>query len=131
MNGDPRREEARQLRIDPGLSRSQLKERFGVGDGTLSEWLRGLEAPAWTRRPNAKDELRDLAIEMRLNGCSVPAIATELGVSKSTAYLWTKHIPLDRTPAEQEERQRRHMEQMREAKARDADRAATDKRLGE
>lgn len=137
MNGDPRREEARRLRVDPGLSRSQLMERFGVGSGTLSEWLRGLEAPAWTQRPNAKDDLRDLAIEMRGEGCSVPKIASDLGVSKSTAYLWTKHIPLDSTPAEKEERKRRHMERMREArwephrKARDAEGAAVGERLGE
>ncbi|WP_433370776.1 resolvase [Actinoplanes sp. CA-142083] len=134
---DERREEARRLRVDPGLSRSQLMERFGVGSGTMSEWLQGLEPPAWTQRPNAKDDLRDRAIEMRHGGCSVPKIASELGVSKSTAYLWTKHIPLDRTPAEREERKRRHMEQMREARwephrrARDADRAAVGKRLGE
>ncbi|HEX5202731.1 MAG TPA: helix-turn-helix domain-containing protein [Actinoplanes sp.] len=88
------------------------------------------------RRPNAKDDLRDLAIEMRHEGFTVPKIASDLGVSKSTAYLWTKHIPLDRTPAEREERTRRHMEQMREArwgphrKARDADRAAVGERLG-
>jgi transposase len=55
-------------------------------------------------------------IEMREVGCSVPKIALELGVSKSTAYLWTKHIPLDRTPAEREDRLRRHMERMREAR---------------
>ncbi|MFF5295759.1 hypothetical protein [Paractinoplanes globisporus] len=119
------------------MSRSQLKQHFGVGDGTLSEWLRGLEPPAWTQRPNAKDDLRELAIELRRAGCSVPKIAVELSVSKSTAYLWTKHIPLDRTPAEREERQRRHMEHMREARwephrrARDADRAAIGTRLGE
>ncbi|MFI5889435.1 resolvase [Actinoplanes sp. NPDC051513] len=137
MKEDPRRDEARRLRVDPGLSRSQLMERFGVGNGTLSEWLRGLEAPEWTQRPNAKDDLRDLAVEMRRDGCSVPKIASELGVSKSTAYLWTKHIPLDSTPAAREERLRRHMELMREARwaphrrARDGDRAAVGRRLGE
>ena len=135
MDEDPRRAEARRLRVDPGMSRSQLKSRFGVGDATLSEWLRGLESPAWTKRPNAKDDLRELAITMRRNRCTVPQIAAELRVSKSTAYLWTKHIPLDLSPAEREERQRRHMEHMREArwgphrKARDADRAATGKRF--
>ena len=87
MNGDPRREEARRLRVDPGLSRSQLMERFGVGNGTLSEWLRGIEPPAWTQRPNAKDDLRGVAVEMRKDGYTVPQIACDLGISKSTAYL--------------------------------------------
>jgi transposase len=99
-NGDPRREEARRLRVDPGMSRAQLMAHFGVGSGTLSEWLRGIEPPAWTQRPNAKDDLRQRAIEMRDEGSSVPKIAAALGVSKSTAYLWTKHLPLPFTPEE-------------------------------
>jgi len=59
----------------------------------------------------------------------VPEIASRLGVSKSTAYLWTRHLPLDPTPAAAAERRRRHMEQMQEARwqphrlARDAKRA--------
>jgi hypothetical protein len=109
--------------------------RFAVGNETLTDWLRGLPVPEWTRRPNAKDDLRGRAVAMRREGGTVPRIAAELGVSKSTAYLWTRDIPLDRTPAEEQERRRRHMEQMREARwrphrqARDADRAATGDQL--
>jgi transposase len=126
---DPRREEARRLRVEEGLSRSQLMKRLGVGNGTLSEWLRGTEPPEWTKRPRAKDDLRQEAVELRRGGATVPEIAETLEVSKSTAYLWTRDIPLSRTPAEQEERRRLHMEQMQEARwephrrARDADRA--------
>ncbi|GAA0513749.1 hypothetical protein Ade02nite_48810 [Paractinoplanes deccanensis] len=132
---ESRREEARRLRVDPGLSRSQLMRRFGVSNGTLSEWLRGIEAPAWTRRPTAKDDVRQSALELRRMGQSVPQIAQRLGISKSTAYLWTKGEPLDKTPEEAEERRRRHMEQMRQARwephrrRRDADRAACAERL--
>jgi hypothetical protein len=109
--------------------------KFGVGNGTLSEWLQGLEVPEWTKRPNAKDDLRERAVVLRKGGGTVPQIAAELGVSKSTAYQWTRHIPLDPTPADQEERRRRHMEQMNETRwepqrqARDANRAATVDRL--
>jgi transposase len=130
-NNDPRREEARRLRTEEGLSRSQLMKVFGVGNGTLSEWLRGTEAPEWTRRPRAKDDLRERAVELRRGGATVPEIAEALGVSKSTAYLWTRDMPLNRTPAEEDERRRHHMERMREARwephrqARDAERAAT------
>jgi len=136
MNKDPRREEARRLRVDPGLSRAQLMKHFGVGAGTLSGWLRGLEPPEWTQRPNAKDSLRDKAVELRRAGWTVPAIALELGVAKSTAYLWAKEIPLDSTPEQREERRQRRMEQMQEArwephrKKRDADHAAAGERLG-
>jgi hypothetical protein len=76
-NEDPRREEARRLRVEPGMSLSQLREHFGVGSGTLSEWLRGIEPPTWTRRPNAKDDLREVAIEMRRDGNTVPGMGTK------------------------------------------------------
>ena len=69
---DGQREHARRLRVDPGLSRSQLSRLFGVGDGTLTDWLRGIEPPEWTRRPNAKDDLRARAVEVRRPGATVP-----------------------------------------------------------
>jgi hypothetical protein len=80
--------------------------------------------------PNAEDALRAQALDLRQQGCSVPDIARRLGVAKSTAYIWTRHIPLDPTPAAAEKRRRQHMEHMRETrwephrKARDAERAA-------
>jgi transposase len=111
MSGDPRREEARRLRTEEGLSRSQLMKVFGVGNGTLSEWLRGTEAPEWTRRPRAKDDLREQAVGLRRGGATVPEIAEVLGVSKSSAYLWTRDIPLDATPVEAAARRSRHSKQ--------------------
>jgi transposase-like protein len=92
---DARREEARRLRVDPGLSLSELMKQFGVGSATLTDWLRGVEPPAWTRRPNAKDELRVQALRLRADGWSVNDLAVRLGVAKSTAYAWVKHVPLD------------------------------------
>jgi transposase len=126
---DPRREEARRLRKEEGLSRSQLMKVFGVGNGTLSEWLKGTEPPDWTRRPRAKDDLHDEAVELRRGGASVPEIAVALGVSKSSAYLWTRHIPLDATPEDAAARRSRHAKQVSEARweplnqARDSERA--------
>jgi hypothetical protein len=81
----------------------------------------------------APDGMRARAIELRLQRWSSTRIAAELGVAPSTAYLWTKHIPLDRTPEEAAERRRRHMEHMRETRwrphraARDAERAVIKK----
>ncbi len=89
------REEARRLRVDPGLSISQLRKHLGVGSGTLTEWLRGITPPEWTRRPTAKDDLRQQAVELRKRGWSVNDLAVKLGVAKSTAYSWVKHLPLD------------------------------------
>ena len=128
---DPRRAEARRLRCETRMSLAQLREHFGVSRDTLTDWLRGLPTPEWTQRPMAKDELRVQAVELREQGCSVPVIADRLGVAKSSAYLWTRHIPLDRSPEDSAERRRRHMEHMRETRwephrqARDAERAAT------
>lgn len=115
-NEDPRRAEAQRLRSEEGLSRSQLMSLFGVGNGTLSEWLRGVAPPEWTRRPRAKDDLRDQAVELRRGGATVPEIAETLGVSKSSAYLWTRHLPLDATPEEAAARRSRHSKQVAEAR---------------
>ncbi|MFC0528174.1 hypothetical protein [Phytohabitans kaempferiae] len=77
--------EARRLRTDEELSTRQIRERLGVSRDLLNELLRGVPPPAWTRRPNAKDELRARAEELRAEGRSVNDIALALGVSKSTA----------------------------------------------
>jgi hypothetical protein len=72
--------EARRLRAEDGLSKSQIAERLGVSTGLLSKWLQGVDPPAWTKRPDAKDDLRELRRQHR----SVPEIASELGIVKST-----------------------------------------------
>jgi transcriptional regulator with XRE-family HTH domain len=77
------------------MSLSELMRHFGVGSATLTDWLRGVEPPEWTRRPNAKDDLRNEAIELRKQGWSVNDLAQRLGVAKSTAWVWVRHIPLD------------------------------------
>jgi DNA-binding XRE family transcriptional regulator len=127
---DARKDEARRLRLETRMSLAQLRDHFGVSRETLTDWLDGLPNPEWTLRPQAKDELRAEAVELRKNGCSVPDIARRLGVAKSTAFLWTRHLPLDPTPEHAEARVRRHMEHMREVRwepyrrERDANRAA-------
>lgn len=42
-----------------------------------------------------KPELYAEALALRRSGSPVGEIAERLGVSKSTAYLWTRHLPLD------------------------------------
>ncbi|MGW0431544.1 hypothetical protein ACWDV4_03180 [Micromonospora sp. NPDC003197] len=65
---DPLATEARRLRTVEQLSLSQIQARLGIGKDRLYELLRGVPPPAWTRRPNAKDELRSQAVALRKEG---------------------------------------------------------------
>ena len=127
---DPRAEEARRLRADSRMSLAQLREHFGVSRDTMAAWLWDEPTPEWTRRPRAKDEVRAQAITMRQGGATVPEIALALGVSKSTAYLWVKHLPLDETSERAQQRRSEHSRRVSETRweplrrKRDADRAA-------
>ncbi|MEV0273306.1 helix-turn-helix domain-containing protein [Hamadaea sp. NPDC050747] len=97
-------EVARRLRADDQLSIAQIRELLGVSRAQIDDWLRGVPVPEWTKRPNAKDELRARAVDLRRSGHTVPGIAEELGVARSTAWQWTKHIPLAGDPADAERR---------------------------
>jgi transposase len=126
---DPRRAEARRLRTETRMSLAQLRDHFGVSRDTMADWLWGLPAPEWTLRPNAKDDLRAEAVILRRRGCTVPAIAERLGVAKSSAYQWVKHLPLDATAERAHARRSAHSRRVAEARwephriARDAERA--------
>jgi transposase len=87
---------ARHLRVTEGLSARQIGEMLGVPTRTVGRWLADLPVPAWTARPNAKDDVRARAMALRSQGWSVPDIAAELAVSRSTAWLWVRDSPLDR-----------------------------------
>ena len=81
-----------------GKSRSQIKDALGLrtGGSTLSRWLKDIPAPEWTKRPNAKDDLRALAVQMRLEGKSYRQIleTLPLPIAKSSLSLWLRDIPL-------------------------------------
>jgi transposase len=129
MDGEATAAEARRLRIEEQLSVRQIQQRLGVTKVRLVEWLRGIPPPDWTRRPNAKDDLRARAVELRLSGWSVNDIAAELGVANSTAYQWVRQLPLDRD-TERARTKRQHAKLMTDAQwasyreRRDARRAA-------
>ncbi|MGX7669794.1 helix-turn-helix domain-containing protein [Plantactinospora sp. DSM 117369] len=128
---DPLAAEARRLRTVELLSAREIRRRLSIGKDRLSALLRDVPPPEWTKRPNAKDELRDRAVELRAAGRSVPEIADELGVAKSTAYRWVRHLPLDPDPEAEADRRRAHSRRMTDAlwgphrAARDAARAET------
>ncbi|GAB2925791.1 hypothetical protein GCM10027280_11340 [Micromonospora polyrhachis] len=113
---DPLAAEAHRLRTVEQLSLSQIQDRLGIGKGRLYELLRGVPPPEWTRRPNAKDELRSQAVALREEGRSVVDIALALGIAKSTAYQWVRHLPLDPDSDAARARQHAHAARMREAR---------------
>jgi transcriptional regulator with XRE-family HTH domain len=86
-----------------GLSRSQIAEALGLQSGgqALGRWLRGVPPPEWTKRPRAKDDLRERAVELRKQGWSYREIREELNVSKSSLSLWLRDVVLTE---EQEQR---------------------------
>jgi hypothetical protein len=128
---DPRRDEARRMRVETRMSLAQLRDHFGVSRDTMADWLWGLAVPEWTRRPNAKDDLRAKAIALRREGYTVPQIAEQIGVAKSSAYQWVKHLPLDATVERAHERRSAHSKRVADARweplrnVRDVERAAT------
>ncbi|MFJ8016346.1 hypothetical protein [Streptomyces sp. NPDC096339] len=87
------REQAVSLRRE-GLSRRQIRDRLHVhNNDILNRLLDGEPAPEWTKRPNAKDDLRAKARELRLQGLTYDQIQLELGCSKSSISLWVRDLP--------------------------------------
>lgn len=77
-----------------GLSRRQIRDRLHVhNNDVLNRLLEGVPVPEWTKRPNAKDDLRDKARELRKQGMTYDQIQVELGCSKSSISLWVRDLP--------------------------------------
>jgi transcriptional regulator with XRE-family HTH domain len=122
-----------------GRSRREIKEILGIASNqTLGDALRGEPPPEWTRRPNAKDELRARARELREQGLDYEEIAAELKVSKSSVSLWVRDMPrparlsYEECRKRSEEGTRRYWDAERPAReaARAADRAAAAAQIG-
>lgn len=79
-----------------GLSTRQIADAFGLRStgGSIAVWLKDVPPPEWTWRPNAKDDLREIAVAMRRDGKSYREIAEVVPVSKSTLSLWLRDIEL-------------------------------------
>ncbi|MDW8809989.1 hypothetical protein P1P68_35645 [Streptomyces scabiei] len=87
------REQAITLRRE-GLSRRQIRDRIHVDNNDLlNRLLEGEPPPDWTKRPNAKDDLRARARDLRLQGWTYDQIQVELGCSKSSISLWVRDLP--------------------------------------
>ncbi|MGW7572596.1 hypothetical protein [Streptomyces sp. NPDC054765] len=86
-----------------GLSRRQIRDRLHVhNNDILNRLLEGIPTPDRTRRPNAKDDLRERARALRRQGMTYDRIQLELGCSKSSISLWVRDLPKPppRTPEE-------------------------------
>ncbi|MET9378375.1 hypothetical protein ABZX98_30300 [Streptomyces sp. NPDC002992] len=87
------REQAIALRRE-GLSLRQIRDRLKIGNNDiLNRLVKGEPPPDWTKRPRAKDALRDRARELRLQGMTYDQIQLELGCSKSSISLWVRDLP--------------------------------------
>ncbi|MFE0671827.1 hypothetical protein [Streptomyces sp. NPDC058867] len=77
-----------------GLSRRRIRDELRVDNNDLlNRLLEGEPPPEWTKRPNAKDDLRERARELRLQGLTYDQIQVELGCSKSSISLWVRDLP--------------------------------------
>ncbi|MGW1932342.1 hypothetical protein [Streptomyces sp. NPDC001919] len=97
------RDQALALRRE-GLSRRRIRDRLHIhNNDLLNRLLEGEPPPEWTKRPNAKDDLRARARELRLQGMTYDQIQLELGCSKSSISLWVRDLPKPerRDPTEQ------------------------------
>ncbi|WP_328312401.1 hypothetical protein OG432_20445 [Streptomyces sp. NBC_00442] len=87
------RQQAIALRRE-GLSLRQIRDRLHIHHNDLLHRLvKGEPAPQWTKRPNAKDDLRDRARALRAQGMTYDQIQAEVGCSKSSISLWVRDLP--------------------------------------
>ncbi len=103
------REQAIALRR-AGLSRRQIRDELKLwNNDKLNRFLRNEPPPEWTRRPNAKDDLRAKARELRAEGKTYDEIEEALGVSRGSVSLWVRDLPKPPRRLSAEER-REHMQ---------------------
>ncbi|OLZ67760.1 hypothetical protein AV521_22940 [Streptomyces sp. IMTB 2501] len=88
-----------------GYSLRQIRDELKIfNNDILNQLVKGEPPPEWTKRPNAKDDLRAKARELRLQGWTYDQIEAELGCSRSSVSLWVRDLPRPEpryTPEEQ------------------------------
>ncbi|MFC3572825.1 helix-turn-helix domain-containing protein [Streptomyces yaanensis] len=77
-----------------GYSLRQIRDELKIfNNDILNQLVKGEPPPEWTKRPNAKDDLRARARELRLQGWTYDQIEAELGCSRSSVSLWVRDLP--------------------------------------
>lgn len=88
-----------------GYSLRQIRDELEIfNNDILNQLVKGEPPPEWTKRPNAKDDLKEKARELRLQGCTYDQIEAALGCSRSSVSLWVRDLPRPKpryTPEEQ------------------------------
>ncbi|MGW0626524.1 hypothetical protein [Streptomyces sp. NPDC002758] len=91
-----------------GYSLRQIRDELQVHNKEILQRLvEGEPPPEWTKRPRAKDDLRERARGLRRQGWTYNQIQAELGCSKSSVSLWVRDLPHPEpkcTPEEQRAR---------------------------
>lgn len=89
-----------------GYSLRQIRDELKIfNNDILNQLVKGEPPPEWTKRPRAKDDLRQRARELRLQGWTYDQIQAELGCSRSSVSLWVRDLPRPEpryTPEEQQ-----------------------------
>jgi transcriptional regulator with XRE-family HTH domain len=89
-----------------GYSLRQIRDELKIfNNDILNQLVKGEPPPEWTKRPNAKDDLKAKARELRLQGWTYDQIEAELGCSRSSVSLWVRDLPRPEpryTPEEQQ-----------------------------
>ncbi|MFJ9819849.1 hypothetical protein ACIRU3_32210 [Streptomyces sp. NPDC101151] len=87
------RERAVALRRE-GYSLRQIRDELKIfNNDILNRLVKGEPAPEWTKRPRAKDDLREKARELRRQGWTYDQIEAALGCSRSSVSLWVRDLP--------------------------------------
>ncbi|GGM04712.1 hypothetical protein GCM10010129_55340 [Streptomyces fumigatiscleroticus] len=77
-----------------GHSLRQIRDELKIyNNDILNQLVKGEPPPEWTKRPNAKDDARNRARELRLQGWTYDQIEVELGCSRSSVSLWVRDLP--------------------------------------
>lgn len=77
-----------------GYSLRQIRDELKIfNNDILNQLVKGEPPPQWTKRPNAKDDLRAKARELRLQDWTYDRIEAELGCSRSSVSLWVRDLP--------------------------------------
>lgn len=77
-----------------GATIAELESSFHLSAERLQRILGDEPVPLVVLRRHAKDELRVQARELRSAGQSMPDIARQLDVAKSTVFEWTRDLPV-------------------------------------
>ncbi|MCW2544393.1 MAG: hypothetical protein JWM40_1945 [Frankiales bacterium] len=78
---------------EAGIGGKRIAKELGIGGALVCDLLRGVPLPGSLQRPRAKDDLREAAVDLRMQGRTYDEIVSELGVSKGSLSLWLRDLP--------------------------------------